>query len=132
MIALALVVSLITGNSIDKDLVRKIITAKNPAFRACYETALNSEGPEFTGRATLVITIESDGKVSDVKVDFPRENPKFTGCLHDAAMSLHFPKFPPPGPIRDQLADRLRRAVTAATSCTSRTRSACRPGSGSC
>jgi hypothetical protein len=99
MLALALVVSLVSGNSIDKELVRRVITAKNAQFRACYEKALAREGPDLSGKASLVLTIESSGKVSDVKVNFTRDVPQFTGCLRDAAMTLKFPGFPPPGPI---------------------------------
>lgn len=92
--------SVASASSIDKELVRKIISQKNGAFRACYENALKSEAPGFAGKAVLKIAINSQGMVTQVDVEFPHPSEKFTTCLHDAAMQLRFPKFGPGEPIK--------------------------------
>lgn len=81
------------ASSIDKALVRRIITTQNGTFRACYNDALKREGPSFEGRAVLHISVAGDGSVSQVAVDFPRSSDRFTTCLRDAALVLRFPKF---------------------------------------
>lgn len=89
-----------SASSIDKELVARIIRRQNPAFHACYETALKSEIPGVSGKANLKIAINSEGKVTQVDVDFPQPAEKFTTCLRDAAMELRFPKFGPGEPIK--------------------------------
>lgn len=85
--------SLALASSIDRELVRRIISKQSGAFRACYNDALKREGPSFEGRALLDISIASDGSVSHVDVEFTQPAQKFTTCLRDAALVLRFPKF---------------------------------------
>lgn len=93
-LALCLLGSSVVGaSSIDKQLVAKVISSKNAAFRACYDAALAREGPGFEGKAQLTLSVDAQGAVTKVDVAFPLPSETFTACLRDAALSLRFPKF---------------------------------------
>lgn len=82
-----------SASSIDRELVRRIISTKSSDFRRCYDQAMKAEASGFGGKAVLTLTVNADGTVTKVDVDFPHEAESFTSCLRTAALELRFPKF---------------------------------------
>jgi outer membrane biosynthesis protein TonB len=87
---------LVLTSSLDREPIKKVLHAANPAFRRCYEAALERDAPGLEGKAALKLSVGENGRVDEVEVDFPTDAPQFTQCLREAALKLRFLKGPAP------------------------------------
>ena len=88
----SLLALLILGSSLDRNVIKPVLQAAAPDFKRCYERARQRDQPEFAGKASLTLTVQPNGTVSEVAVEFPMIDSEFTQCLREVALKLRFLK----------------------------------------
>jgi len=84
-----------------RDALRRVVQANISDIQTCYKNELRVS-PDFDGRMKLGITIDAQGAVSEISVEYnedvaPRD--EFTSCLYNEVLMWTFP-IPPTAPMK--------------------------------
>lgn len=84
-----------------RNALRRVVRANISDIQTCYKDELRVS-PDFDGRMKLGITINAEGAVSEVSVEYnedvsPRD--EFTSCLYNEVLMWRFP-IPPSAPMK--------------------------------
>lgn len=80
-------VSSLAAASLDKDLIRGRIRARNADYRACYEAALQTQ-PKLEGRVNVKFVINKEGKVIE---SIGTGLPPVDTCVAKVIETIEFP-----------------------------------------
>lgn len=87
------------GNSIDKEMIRRIVRMHMGEVRKCYENALKTN-PNLEGRVVLKFTIAKSGDVIAVSIAHSTMNdPSVDNCIAANALTWRFPEHPGPAQV---------------------------------
>ncbi len=79
------------ANSLDVQLVKRVITRQHASLRACYEATLQTQ-PEAAGRIIVKFSVASDGRVTEATATGMDES--LCVCVAGVFRGLVFPKSP--------------------------------------
>jgi outer membrane biosynthesis protein TonB len=85
---LVLSCAVVSASSLDKSIIRKPIKAKLPAFRACYEKALE-KNPKLEGTVSVKFVIGTSGQVLEATAT---GLPLVNECVANVMKTIVFPK----------------------------------------
>ncbi|HEY1551089.1 MAG TPA: AgmX/PglI C-terminal domain-containing protein [Kofleriaceae bacterium] len=75
--------------SLDSEVVERVVESSSGTFRACYKTALR-QAPTLAGKLTIVARVDAAGTAHDVVVT-GLSNQALLDCVHAAFVRLSFP-----------------------------------------
>ncbi len=77
--------------SLDKQVIRRVVTDKKSAYRQCYDASAGKTGK--AGKLVLKFIVNGQGKVTSAKVaEDGLHDAKTTNCLLSETKTLRFPK----------------------------------------
>ncbi len=90
VVAVLALCAVASASSLDKSIIQKPIRAKLPAFRACYEKALEKD-PKLEGRVSVTFVIGKSGRVREATAT---GLPLVNACMENVMKTIVFPQSP--------------------------------------